>query len=332
MKFIIPFNENIQLADKVYFKTNELSEEDKNFILSITNGDNYTKALCDLYINEHPFKRTLKTFKNIYTQLKTYNKNYLPIKDYDINDLTNISVELFTYRDKIIENLNKLPSIAIRNLKSDIRIERDETEFKDFEYSLTYFMSIYLTYVNGKLNPEIKNKINNKLFKNNRTIGELTDFIEEKQNLLGSVKYDYNKFKHMARYEVPGAILIYDKNKILIVKIEEPEAIKIIGENSLWCFTYGSGYHDWDKYSTNEVVYVIVDFNQPQDDPYFMQVLIKPLIWGGELDIDDEEDIDDDNMNKLYDMTNDMIDRPTYIIDSLIGRNAAEELLTFDLE
>ena len=41
--------ENIQLADKVYFKTGKLSDIDKNRILKITNSDNYTKIICDIY-------------------------------------------------------------------------------------------------------------------------------------------------------------------------------------------------------------------------------------------------------------------------------------------
>lgn len=33
-------NENIQLADKIYFKTEKLSPEDRETILKITGGDN----------------------------------------------------------------------------------------------------------------------------------------------------------------------------------------------------------------------------------------------------------------------------------------------------
>ena len=42
--------ENYQLADKIYFKTNIIPENIKDIILSITNGNNYTKALCDAYL------------------------------------------------------------------------------------------------------------------------------------------------------------------------------------------------------------------------------------------------------------------------------------------
>ena len=50
MKYLHYFNENIQLADKVYFKPNILTPNQKDLILSITHGDFYTKALCDIYL------------------------------------------------------------------------------------------------------------------------------------------------------------------------------------------------------------------------------------------------------------------------------------------
>ena len=43
--------ENIQLADKLYFNNNKLSQEDKDIILNITHGDNYTKIVTDFYFS-----------------------------------------------------------------------------------------------------------------------------------------------------------------------------------------------------------------------------------------------------------------------------------------
>jgi hypothetical protein len=37
-------------------------------------------------------------------------------------------------------------------------------------------------------------------------------------------------------------------------------------------------YNDWYNYSTNDLVYVIIDFKEPTDSPDFMHVLIKPLM------------------------------------------------------
>lgn len=44
-------NENIQLADKIYFNTNKLDSKDKEFILKINKGNNFTKLVSDLYYN-----------------------------------------------------------------------------------------------------------------------------------------------------------------------------------------------------------------------------------------------------------------------------------------
>ena len=39
--------ENLQQADKIYFKTGLLTEEEKDVILKITGGDAYTKLVVD---------------------------------------------------------------------------------------------------------------------------------------------------------------------------------------------------------------------------------------------------------------------------------------------
>jgi hypothetical protein len=45
-------------------------------------------------------------------------------------------------REKIIQTLNSLPSIAIRNMKNDIRQERDFSETKDYMQELDYFQGL----------------------------------------------------------------------------------------------------------------------------------------------------------------------------------------------
>jgi hypothetical protein len=41
--------ENIQQAEKYYFNNGKITGEHKDKILEITNGDNYTKMICDMY-------------------------------------------------------------------------------------------------------------------------------------------------------------------------------------------------------------------------------------------------------------------------------------------
>jgi AAA+ ATPase superfamily predicted ATPase len=45
-------------------------------------------------------------------------------------------------REKIIQTLNSL-SIAIRNMKNDIRQERDFSETKDYMQELDYFQGLF---------------------------------------------------------------------------------------------------------------------------------------------------------------------------------------------
>lgn len=62
--------ENLQLANKVYFNTGKLTEEDKNIILNITNGDNYTKIISDFYYEMKKTKQLDKLDFNSIIDLK----------------------------------------------------------------------------------------------------------------------------------------------------------------------------------------------------------------------------------------------------------------------
>ena len=87
MIYLKLFEEYIQQADKLYFNNGKLSKEDRDLILSITNGDAYTKAVADYFyfMKEHTininnqFKEKLEF---IYNEIKNYNKNVFPIKDF----------------------------------------------------------------------------------------------------------------------------------------------------------------------------------------------------------------------------------------------------------
>jgi hypothetical protein len=54
-------------------------------------------------------------------------------------------------REKIIQTLNSLPSIAIRNMKND-RQERDFSETKDYMQELDYFQGLFSQLVIEMLN------------------------------------------------------------------------------------------------------------------------------------------------------------------------------------
>lgn len=330
--------ENIQLADKIYFKTNKLSDVDKDIILSITNGDNYTKIISDIlyYFKTNPLTHYHFKIKNnnfnsklldFYNQIKTYNKNTIPITDFNKNNIDNIddigiSNLLFSLetRSKIIEKLNKLPSIAIRNLRDEIKKEKNNETFLD---QLDYFMS-HLSLLSNR-DEKTRKKIYQKLFKNKRTLSQLIDMVEDKSSLIGGEKITQNEIFELIDEYNSDMKLMYNEKNIIVVRVESPQAIKKIGCNSLWCFTYGSGfenaYNDWNNFSTNEIVYVIINFNLEQDDTHFMNVLIKP--------IDFKSKNKKDNDEKMFDLENQPHQDALLYLKKLLGLKIVKKVFTF---
>lgn len=256
--------ENLQLANKVYFNTGKLTEEDKNIILNITNGDNYTKIISDFYYEMKKTKQLDKLdfnsiidLKFLYKDVKTYNKNVFPIVGFDVfninpNDIDVIMRSLYKRR-LIIQKIKDLPSIAIRNLKNDIRKERIISQLDTYLHNLDYFFAHYSLLSNR--DKKMQEKILNKMFKNNITLSELLSFVEDKQNLIGGVEFTKEDIIELSKTE--DFEIIYNHDNKMIVRVDSPEGIKKIGCNSLWCFTYGGGfdraYRDWYAFSHNVV-------------------------------------------------------------------------------
>lgn len=76
-------NENLQQAEKLYFKNNKIGEVYKNAILNITGGDVFTKLVADFVFHMSSFGNydasDLKMAQNFYKYLKAYNKSVFPI-------------------------------------------------------------------------------------------------------------------------------------------------------------------------------------------------------------------------------------------------------------
>lgn len=318
----ILINENIQLADKVYFKTGKLEQSDKDFILSITNGDNYTKIITDLYfiLEKYNYPEELKEkLEKTYQQLKDYNKNVFPIENFDILNNVNpvkLSDSLKT-RANIVKLIRRLPKIAIRNMRNDIRKERTLGELIEYLNNIDYFMNHY-GYLDNR-DQETKMKFIKKMFKNNTTIEDLMQFVVDKSEFLGGVKFTEEDIIELSKHE--DIDIVYNKNKIMIAEVSSARGIKAIGCNSLWCFTYGEGYNNatsnWENYSHYGVVYVIIDFRKEDTSKDFMYVLTKPLLDDDELI---EFDEDDDN-SPLFNMANENYYDPYLILKYLFGDN-----------
>jgi hypothetical protein len=325
----LSLSENIQLANKYYFNSGKLSPDDKETILNITKGNNFTKIISDIYYYLKKYGGFEGTFgvktkdisqeiKKFYNDVVNYNKNVFPIKGYDVYNLSdNNIVTALESRRKIINIINNLPSIAKRNLKNDIHQERNNRELSKYLNDIEYFMAYYSLLSNRE--EQYQTKILKKMFKSDTTLEELLRFIEEKENLIGGK--DFTKDDIIELAEDGDMEIIYDLNNIMIVRVDSPFAIKKIGCNSLWCFTYGSGfdsaYREWNNFSYNDTVYVLIDLREKPDSESFMHVLIRPLINENGKLINFNEDNED--QQPLYNMSNDNFASPYYTLNYLFG-------------
>lgn len=342
--------ENLQLADKFYFKDGKLSPRVREIILQITNGDPYTKIMTDIYYTmlmdnhttgswalkqldpEHQETEKpendvmniddLKKLRPIYNQLIEYNKNVFPIKGLNINGVqdTNDLMRALNQREKIINIFNEWPSIAKRNMKGDIRKERDSREMNHYRDMLEN-ADAYLSQLNNR-NEDARRSILAKIFTKDTTLDNVMDFLYGKESLLGGVDMTRKQIGQILKQDKENADELkvkYNKGNVMIIEVSGPDGIKEIGCNSLWCFTYNrkggdTNWNDWYKNSTNGYCYIIIDFSYPSDSEDFMHVLTKPLMY-------DYSDYGGD-AERLYNMANrDMGDNDNdEIYDSFVNR------------
>lgn len=323
MKYLKSY-ENIQLADKTYFSTSKLDDEDKKYILSITHGDQTTKIISDIYFmhkDDWKFDNIKKELYKIHKDLVNYNKNVFPIKNFNLYNPENHDYYyILINRSKIIDNIKKLPSIAIRNLKADIRTERNANEMHTYEDHLSYFLAHYSML--GNRDEKMIENITKKMFKSNITLDQLLKFVEDKENLLGGVDFNRDTITEIIEDSYGDMTLVFDKNDVLVIKVESAEAIKAIGCNSVWCFTYGDdNYKNWYNYSENGTVFVIINLKEATNSEEFMWVLIKSL----------EKKYDEDDYYPLFNMSNDNYCDPYSVLKPLIGdKKTIKKIFSFE--
>jgi 8-oxo-dGTP pyrophosphatase MutT (NUDIX family) len=348
-------NENLQLADKTYFTPGRLSPKVREIIVSkITNGDAWTKLICDIYFamiqNDHAVgdwavrsiddpsaeidrsERKLendimrledwKKVKSYYQQLKAYNKNVFPIIGLNPNGVKDIwsLIRALNQRAKILEDIKKLPAVALRNMRGDFRQQRDSSDLQAYRSGFEHFLAYYSML--GNRDARLRKTIENKMFVANVTLEDLLRFVEEKENLVGGAKFTKNSIKKLVSDNDYDMEIVYDKGNVMVVDVTSPDGIKKVGCNSLWCFTYGKGFdsawRDWNNYSTNDHVYVIIDFSEQPDSPEFMHVLIKPLDY----QVSPEDENEDVNDHKLFNMANQESYDAIGIVNHLVGEEA----------
>jgi hypothetical protein len=138
-------------------------------------------------------------------------------------------IEALETRRKTLKMFADLPSIAKRNLKKDIKEVRSSSQLIKYYNELDYVVA-QLKLISNR--PEkIQNAILRKSFKSNTTLDEISDFFEDKQNLIKDFKLTKNKALQIAKEN--HLDIVYDKDNILILKVEDLDGIKAIGFMSL---------------------------------------------------------------------------------------------------
>ena len=286
--FKLFLRENLQQADKLYFKSGKLTPQDRELVLSITNGDNYTRLVSDwLYHLTKIWKEdsnsvTVKKFlPDFYQYLKTYDKNVFPVaynlEDYSAltNDNNKHILELFSClkeRQTTINELNKLPSIGRRNLTSLIRTpQNSEYGFKDISQKLA-LLNRNIQYL--PKNSEKYDSILNKIFNSKNSLKDMVETAEHFVNAFNQYTEDISKEDIIEHLDYIDADLVQNSNNILVIKVNDSEAMQTIGCSSLWCFSRPNSEGFWDDYAGLGYVFVIFDFNRDTDDALFMMVLL----------------------------------------------------------
>ena len=93
-------------------------------------------------------------------------------------------------------------------------------------------------------------------------------------NAFNQYTEDISKEDIIDHLEYVDADLIQNSNNILVIKVNDNEAMQTIGCSSLWCFSRPNSEGFWDSYASLGYVFVIFDFNQDTDSALFMMVLL----------------------------------------------------------
>jgi len=284
----IILNETYGELEKYYLKTGVYDDEDRDVIMNITGGDNWTKLIADMYkylankynpemVNPKRLDaREINILRDAHGMLKRYDKNVFPLKDLFAKDQYTHPLGVrndLEMRELIINKLKEFPSVLLRNLRDDIRKERNEYEFKELWDTLRPILTSLKLLNNVK--PEQKQKILEKVFSS-----KFTTF-EEVQKRLEDTTIPYLSEESgmdelISKVEDMGdeAEIVYNENNILVVVIKSPEAMRYIGCSSQWCFATG-GDDYWDQYASEGYATIVFNHNIYPSEPTRMVVVVE---------------------------------------------------------
>lgn len=320
--------ENLQQADKIFFNSGKLSPEEREFVLSITKGDSFTRIMADwLYHLTKIWSETLTSVTTItfmgdfYSYLKTYDKNVLPVV-HDINNYTALTnergvhvLDLFSClknRSRAILNLNKLPSTAKRNLQNVIR--KPESNEHGFQILGDKFRDLNNSLTNLPKDDAKRQMLMGKIFTSKNSLDQMIDMANHYSFAFNSRGEETSKDDLIANLEYINADLIQNSENILVVKVNDYESMQDIGCTSAWCFSQPDSDNYWNDYASLGYVFVIFDFSKDFDDATFMmtylpvtsEVYASTNVSLDALDIDDEFDylssigVDTSLLNSLH--------------------------------
>jgi hypothetical protein len=303
----ITINENLQLTDKVYFRSGIASDTEKNMILEVTKGDSYTKFIADVYFSNYKkqleeHNRTLDdaetynlvvyNLKVFHTELENYKSTVFPIKGLNILDGTYIEIQnIILTREYLISKLKELPTIAYRNCinKKNYYTESEMDSYHDDLTDIQDFIS--QNHIKGE-----KDLINQIFRSKNISDGKLRgieDWVEEMETMKAEEKKQedledlwYSDI-HQLITSLKDTTIVGESDRYIILKVEDYRDLKLLGCNSRWCFS-NFAYDDderasyFDSYSENGIIYAIYDKSDDISDYQKMYVIVSRFYVMGE--------------------------------------------------
>lgn len=291
IKTSVILNETVQLANKYYFRNNKLSTKEIEMILNITKKDNTTKLVCDIYYNDilqqlndvngsindvASWNKIIKTVRFLHQLISDYTNKVFPIKNFNINDGSDLKFITFVARNNIIAFFKQLPSVAYRNCK-DKSNPMDTEEFKQYSKNLQIFIKDFndLNYTTDKTSKLFKSErgLDNWIqYMENTKQSKITDYVDIiSKDTIDDIIYLSRNIKVIARNE-----------NYMFVKIDNSDDIRLLGCHSKWCFADNGVLKNdtryWENFSYRDAIFVLIHFRYTQTDPRFMTVFIQPFL------------------------------------------------------
>ena len=305
-------NENPQQMDKEYTSKGLFTNIDRENVISITNGDPFTKVIANLYAwvqqiepysrgqarkNDDDFDRYYKQeLIKIYNGLKTYNKNVFPIENFDPANSKEHPIDVWSgiiRRNELIEFFNKIPSTYLRNLKDEIRKPIPIDHYEYYLKNETLELRNFFNKVN-QLSDDKREIMMKKIFSsNNKTFADVIQQANNTDVLYLSSDDAEEEVRDKVSALEGEADVLYDQNNIMVVDVKSSDAMKMLGCGSQWCFSIEGGDDHWSNYAQNSHVNLVYNFDEESDSRKRMVVVLPD--------------------GEVYDMYNDYMDEYEYL-------------------